>query len=89
MRVQRCYPDISTVKLFDMLRKQRDGALRYVHNQVIVLISEAHLIDAGEGVTMYNIATVYSEGGNEIPFATTFAEGFVTGTSVWRREEPT
>ena len=35
------YPDISTVKLFDMLRKQRDGALRYVHNQVIVLISES------------------------------------------------
>ena len=68
------YPDISTVKLFDMLRKQRDGALRYVHNQVIVLISEAHVIDAGEGVTMYNMATVYSEAGNDIPFATTFVE---------------
>jgi hypothetical protein len=68
------YPDISTVKLFDMLRKQRDGALRYVHNQVIVFISESHVIDAGEGVTMYTMSTVYSEAGNEIPFATTFVE---------------
>jgi hypothetical protein len=57
-----------------MLRKQPDGAPRYVHNQVIVLISESHVIDAGEGVTMYNMSTVYSETGNEIPFATTFVE---------------
>ncbi|HEY8032929.1 MAG TPA: hypothetical protein VIF02_11300 [Methylocella sp.] len=69
------YPDISTVKLFDMLRKQRDGALRYVHNQVIVLISESHIIDVSEGVIMYNMATVYSEAGNDIPLATTFVEG--------------
>jgi hypothetical protein len=39
------FPDIATVKLFDMLRKRRgDGSLRYIHNHVIVLISEAHEI---------------------------------------------
>jgi hypothetical protein len=69
------FPDISTIKLFDMLRKRRrDGSLRYPNNHVIVLISEAHVIEAGPGITMHNVSTVYSEAGNGVPFATTFVE---------------
>jgi hypothetical protein len=68
------FVDISTLKLFDMLRKQRDGQPRYVQNQVIILISEAHHIEADENVTMYPMSTVYSEAGNNNPFATTFVE---------------
>ena len=91
------FPDISTMKLFDMLRKQRDGQLRYVHNQVIILISEAHLIESGQDVTMYPMATVYSELGNSIPFATAFAEsltrrwvtfnnaGYLNSPELWDR----
>jgi hypothetical protein len=94
------FPDISTVKLFEMLRKQRDGQLRYVHNQVIILISEAHLIDAGEAVTMFPISTLYSEAGNSIPFATTFAEnlnrkwaafndaGYLASSELWDNSAP-
>ncbi len=71
------FPDISTIKLFEMLRKKRpDGSIRYVHNQVIILISEAHVIDGGEGATIFPMSTLYSDEGNNIPFATTFAEGF-------------
>ena len=68
------YPDISLVKIFDTLRKVRDGKLHYVHNHIVVYISEAHIVDAGEGVTMYDMATVYSDAGNAILFATVFAE---------------
>jgi hypothetical protein len=69
------FPDIAMVKLFDMLRKRRqDGELRYVHNHVIVLISEAHVIRSVEDTTMFNMATVYSEAGNHIPLATAFTE---------------
>jgi hypothetical protein len=72
---QHIFPDIAMVKLFDMLRKrQQNGELRYVHNQVIVLISEAHLIHADDGVTRFSMATIYSEAGNEIPLATTYTE---------------
>lgn len=74
-RAQLLLPDIATVKLFDALRKRRpDGELRYVHNQVIILISEAHVIESVEEVTMFSMATIYSDAGNEIPFATTFTE---------------
>ena len=94
------FPDISTVKLFEMLRKQRDGQLRYVHNQVIILISEAHLIDAGEAMTMFPMSTLYSEAGNSIPFATTFAEnlnrkwaafndaGYLASSALWDNSAP-
>jgi hypothetical protein len=41
---------------------------------VIVLISEAHVIKSVEDATMFNMATVYSDAGNEIPLATTFTE---------------
>jgi hypothetical protein len=69
------FPDNAMVKLFGMLRKRRkDGELRYVHNHVIVLISEAHIIKSVDDATMYNMATVYSDVGNEIPLATAFTE---------------
>jgi hypothetical protein len=68
------YPDQSMLKIFEVLRKVRDGKLRYVHNHVVIYISEAHIVDAGDGVTMYNMATVYSDAGNATPFATTFAD---------------
>jgi hypothetical protein len=69
------FPDISTIKLFEMLRKRRrDGSLRYPNNHVIVLISEAHVIEAGPGITMHNMSTLYSDAGNSLPFATIFAE---------------
>src|SRR5208282_419440 len=64
----------SMLKIFEVLRKVRDGKLGYVHNHVVIYISEAHIVDAGDGVTMYNMATVYSDAGNATPFATTFAE---------------
>jgi hypothetical protein len=75
-RAPLIFPDIAMVKLFDMLRKRRkDGDLRYVHNHVIVLISEAHVIKSvEEHATMFNMATVYSDAGNELPLSTTFAE---------------
>lgn len=72
---QHIFPDIAMVKLFDMLRKRRqNGELRYVHNQVIVLISEAHLINADDDATRFSMATIYSDAGNEIPLATTYTE---------------
>lgn len=68
------YPDQSTLRIFEVLRKLRDGQLRYIHNHVAIYISEAHIVDAGDGATMYDMATVYSDTGNVTPFATTFAE---------------
>ena len=69
------YPDQALLRIFDTLRnKLPDGKPRYVHNHVVIYISEAHRVDAGEGVTMYDMATIYSDAGNAIPFATTFAE---------------
>jgi hypothetical protein len=69
------YPDQSTLRIFDVLRKRRGGELRYVHNHVVIYISEAHIVDAGDESTIYDMATVYSDAGNEIPFVTTFAKG--------------
>jgi len=69
------YPDQSVLRIFDVLRKVRGGELRYVHNHVVIYISEAHIVDAGGGVTMYDMGTVYSDLGNDIPFVTTYAEG--------------
>jgi hypothetical protein len=78
-----------------VLRKLRDDKLRYVHNHVVIYISEAHIVDAGEGVTMYNMGTVYSDVGNAAPFATTFAEnlnkrwatfngaGYLSSSELW------
>jgi hypothetical protein len=72
---QHIFPDIAMVKLFDTLRKRRqNGELRYVHNQVVVLISEAHLINADDDATRFSMATIYSDAGNEIPLATTYTE---------------
>jgi hypothetical protein len=68
------YPDQSTLRIFEVLRKLRAGELRYVHNHVVIYISEAHIVDAGDGVTMFDMATVYSDAGNATPFAMTFAE---------------
>jgi hypothetical protein len=95
------FPDIAMVKLFDMLRKRRpNGELRYVHNQVIVLISEAHLIESHEDVTMFNMATVYSDAGNKIPLATMYTEslkeqwaafnnaGYLESSELWDNFRP-
>jgi hypothetical protein len=95
------FPDIAMVKLFDMLRKRRqNGELRYIHNQVIVLISEAHLIESHEDVTMFNMATVYSDAGNEIPLATMYTEslneqwaafnnaGYLESSELWDNFRP-
>ena len=60
--------------IFEVLRKLRDVELRYIQNHVVIYISEAHIVDAGDGVTMYDMATVYSDAGNATPFAMTFAE---------------
>jgi hypothetical protein len=100
-RAQLLDPDIATVKLFDMLRKRRqDRELRYVHNQVIVLISEAHIIQAGEDVRMFPMSTIYSDAGNEILLATTFTEslekqwaafnnaGYLESSELWDNFRP-
>jgi hypothetical protein len=68
------YPDQVLLKVFEVLRKLRDGKPRYIHNHVVIHISEAHIVDAGKGVTMFDMATVYSDAGNTIPFATMFAD---------------
>ncbi len=68
------YPDQSVLRIFDVLRKVRDGNLRYVHNHVVIYISEAHIVDADNGMTMYDMGTVYSDLGNNIPFVTTYVE---------------
>ena len=74
------FPDIATVKLFDMLRKRRpDGELRYVENQVIILISEAHVIEFDQDATIFSVATVYSDAGNERPSLTAFEENLKRG----------
>ena len=87
------------VKLFDTLWKRRhDGELRYVHNHVVVLISEAHVIASGEDVTMFPMATMYSDAGNKIP--TTFTEilkeqwaefnnaGYLESSELWDNFRP-
>jgi hypothetical protein len=72
---QLLFPDIATVKLFDMLRKRRqDGELRYTNNQVIIVISEAHLINTADNATVFSMSTIYSDAGNANLFVTTFAE---------------
>jgi hypothetical protein len=68
------YPDQSMLRIFEVLWKLRNGKLRYVHNHVVIYISEAHIVDAGDSVTMHDMATVYSDAGNATPFATTFAD---------------
>jgi len=100
-RAQLLDPDIATVKLFDMLRKRRqDGELRYVHNQVIILISEAHLIELDEEVTMFPMSTIYSDAGNEVTLATTYTEslkekwvafnnaGYLDSSKLWDNFRP-
>jgi hypothetical protein len=100
-RASLIFPDIAMVKMFDMLRKRRqDGALRYVHNQVIVLISEAHIIESYEDITMFSMATVYSDAGNELPLATTYTEslkekwaafnnaGYLKSSELWDNFRP-
>jgi hypothetical protein len=95
------YPDQSVLRIFDVLRKKTaDGKPRYVHNHVVIYISEAHTVDAGEGVTMYDMATVYSDAGNAFPFATTFAEdlnkrwaafndaGYLASSELWDNFKP-
>ena len=89
------YPDQSMLKIFEVLRKLRDGELRHIHNHVVIYISEAHIADAGDGATIYDMATVYSDTGNATPFATTFAEdlnrrwaafngaGYLESSEVW------
>jgi hypothetical protein len=69
-------PDQAMLTIFEVLQKRRDGELRYIHNYVVIYISESHVVDGGDGTLMYNMATVYSEAGNAIPFATAFAEDF-------------
>ena len=73
-------PDIAFVRLFDTLRKRRpEGELRYVENQVIILISEAHVIDSGQDATMFSMATIYSDAGNERPLLSAFVESLKQG----------
>jgi len=98
---QLLFPDIATVKLFDMLRKRREnGELRYVHNHVIILISEAHLIESDEDVAMFNIAPIYSDAGNTVHLTTTFTEelkeqwaafnnaGYLESSELWDNFRP-
>src|SRR4051794_19343693 len=70
------FPDLAVLRLFDAVRKRRsDGKLRYAHIHTVILISEAHALETKDA-TMLGMATVYSDSGNEIPFATRFAQGF-------------
>jgi hypothetical protein len=74
------FPDIATVRLFDTLRKRRpEGELRYVENQVIILISEAHVIESEQNATMFSMATIYSDAGNERPLLSAFVESLKQG----------
>jgi hypothetical protein len=68
------YPDISAVRIFEVLRKTRDGQLRYTENHVVIYISEAHIIHDRAEVRRFPTSTVYSDIGNATPFATTVAE---------------
>ena len=45
------------LKIFEVLRELRDGELCFIHNY----ISEADIADAGDGATIYDMATVYSD----------------------------
>ena len=79
------------LKIFEVLRELRDGELCFIHNY----ISEADIADAGDGATIYDMATVYSDTGNATPFGTTFDEdlnrrwaafngaGYLESSEVW------
>jgi hypothetical protein len=94
------YPDQSLLRIFNVLRKLRDGKPRYVNNHVVIYISEAHIVDIGEGAAMFDMGTVYSEAGNAVSFATTFAEelnarwaafngtGYLPSSELWDNFRP-
>jgi hypothetical protein len=70
-------PDFFVDKAFEMLRKRLPtGEIRYPENHVAMLISEAHRIQSNDGEELIPIETVFSEAGNQIPFATVFTEAF-------------
>ncbi len=97
------YPDQSMLRIDEAINKRHAGHLRYKENHVVIYISEAHIVDVGDGSIMYDIATVYSDAGYDIPFATTFAEdllrrwaafnnaGYLPSSELWdnfRSREP-
>jgi len=67
-------PDIVLTKAFKMLRKQENGEIRYPHNHVVILISEAHRIVSDPELDLIPMETIYSDAGNAIPIATKFAD---------------
>ena len=74
-RAQLIEPDYFVDKAWDMLRKEVEpGILRYPHNQVAILISEAHRIPSADGSEMIPVETVFSEAGLTNPAAEAFAE---------------
>jgi hypothetical protein len=55
-------PDYFVSKAWTMLRKESElGRLRYPHNQVVFLISEAHRIPSADGSEMIPVETIFSE----------------------------
>jgi hypothetical protein len=68
-------PDYFMDKAWDMLHKEvAPGTLRYPHNQVAVLISEAHRIHSSDGSEMIPIETTFSDAGSNNPVAVSSAE---------------
>jgi hypothetical protein len=59
-------PDYFVSKAWIMLRKEaKPGQLRYPHNQVVLLISEAHRIPSADGSEMIPVETIFSEAAPE------------------------
>jgi hypothetical protein len=55
-------PDYFASKAWNMLRKEVEpGRLRYPHNQVGLLISEAHRIPSEDGAEMIPVETIFSD----------------------------
>ncbi len=70
-------PDYFTSKAWNMLRKEVvPGRLRYPHNQVVLLISEAHRIPSEDGTEMIPVETIFSDAAPQNSSADLFAAEF-------------
>jgi hypothetical protein len=70
-------PDYFTSKAWNMLRKEAEpGRLRYPHNQVVLLISEAHRIPSEDGTEMIPVETIFSDAAVQNSSADLFAIEF-------------
>jgi hypothetical protein len=68
-------PDYFMDKAWDMFHKELEpGILRYPHNQVAILISEAHRVVSEDGCERIPVETIFSDAGARNPVAESIAQ---------------